>query len=394
MATVTEKENKQGEKSWQVRFSNKKLLGKPVYITYYNEKEAWASAREADDCFARGIVPEWLKDTIGIDIEEAVDDYVAKTPVNKDDVSKLYTFLDDYPTLQLKDINFPFAERFITELKRKRHIKPGTIRKYKGAVSRFVDWAVRHEHMESNPFDHLPKGYATYTDADLEYVQELKDEERDRRLEVYEIIDEKGKTRTIDEEVLIRKALAEKNDFDREKIRQRKEKAGWTKKQIDDHIQALDWEARSLCLMFELALESAMRMAEIYSLSHSQVDLEKRTIFLDETKNGDKRQVPITSIALIALKDFGIRRSGPVFPWGPRDKKTGDKLSKRYNRLFKKAGLENFRFHDLRHEATSRFFIDTDLSTALIMKITGHKTPQMLARYANIRGSELVDELW
>jgi integrase len=51
------------------------------------------------------------------------------------------------------------------------------------------------------------------------------------------------------------------------------------------------------------------------------------------------------------------------------------------------------RFHDLRHEATSRLYERTTLTDLQIAKITGHKTISMLARYANLRGSELALKL-
>ena len=65
----------------------------------------------------------------------------------------------------------------------------------------------------------------------------------------------------------------------------------------------LRWQGALECL-FELALESAMRMREIYTLSKDQVVLSQRTIFLDKTKNGDKRQVPLTSVAIKAIQRY------------------------------------------------------------------------------------------
>lgn len=62
-------------------------------------------------------------------------------------------------------------------------------------------------------------------------------------------------------------------------------------------------------------------------------------------------------------------------------------------RIRAKAGLENIRFHDLRHEATSRFFEDTDLDVMEIKAITGHKTLQMLVRYTHLRTARLADRL-
>lgn len=54
--------------------------------------------------------------------------------------------------------------------------------------------------------------------------------------------------------------------------------------------------------MFDIALETGMRMREIFTLTKDQVSLEQRTIFLDKSKNGDKRQVPITSVLFKLLE--------------------------------------------------------------------------------------------
>ena len=58
-----------------------------------------------------------------------------------------------------------------------------------------------------------------------------------------------------------------------------------------------------------------------------------------------------------------------------------------------RAGIEGLRFHDLRHEATSRLFEQTDLDVMEIKSITGHKTLQMLARYSHLRTERLVARL-
>lgn len=57
-------------------------------------------------------------------------------------------------------------------------------------------------------------------------------------------------------------------------------------------------------VLFEMALESAMRLREIYTLTWDQVDFVLRTLFLDKTKNGDKRQVPMSSPLLRVLREY------------------------------------------------------------------------------------------
>ena len=113
--------------------------------------------------------------------------------------------------------------------------------------------------------------------------------------------------------------------------------------------------------------------------------LGARTIFLERSKNGDKRQVPITSVLLAAL---GTSGQGPLF------KGARTSVSQHWARIFKRAKCPDLHFHDLRHEATSRFYERTTLTDLEIGKITGHKDLRSLARYANLRASTLANKLW
>jgi integrase len=155
-------------------------------------------------------------------------------------------------------------------------------------------------------------------------------------------------------------------------------------------------------VLFEMALESAMRLREIYTMTWDQVDFVLRTMFLDKTKNGDKRQVPMSSPLLRVLREYKAgSTSESLFPdfWDgtidPRKlRATTCRLSHRFASRFAEAGCPDLRFHDLRHEATSRLYERTSLSDVQISSITGHKDLRMLRRYANLRGSDLATRLW
>jgi len=73
---------------------------------------------------------------------------------------------------------------------------------------------------------------------------------------------------------------------------------------------------------------------------------------------------------------------------------TTSRLSQQFARGFDAAGCADLRFHDLRHEATSRFFEKTWLPDIQISRIAGHKELHVLRRYANLRGSDLAGQLW
>lgn len=137
----------------------------------------------------------------------------------------------------------------------------------------------------------------------------------------------------------------------------------------------------------KLAIETGMRRSELTGLTWSSVDLKARVIHLEDTKNGDARDVPLSSRALAALE--GLTRAGTdaaVF------QVTADWATKAFVEAARKAGLKDLRFHDLRHEATSRLF-ELGLNVVEASSITGHKSLQMLKRYTHLKAVDLVAKL-
>lgn len=154
-------------------------------------------------------------------------------------------------------------------------------------------------------------------------------------------------------------------------------------------------------LLFDMALESAMRLREMYTLTRDQIDFEKETIFLEKTKNGDKRQVPMSSVLKKLLVDYLPGVEERLFDrwWDGTLTKVhldnlSSKLSQRFARRFEEAGCGDLHWHDLRHEATSRIYERTTLTDLEVASITGHRDPRTLKRYANLRGSNLSKKLW
>ena len=166
--------------------------------------------------------------------------------------------------------------------------------------------------------------------------------------------------------------------------------------------------------LFELALETAMRLREMYTLSKDQVVPVRANRVPREDQ--ERRQAPGAAHVRRdqghpALRKAGRSRAsagwmgsssngGLLFPWwngNPSDevlRKTTSLLSRQFARLFEAAGCADLRFHDLRHEATSRLFERSKLSDIEISRITGHKDPRVLRRYSNLRGSDLAAKLW
>ena len=366
---------------WQYVLKRKGLLPKPVYLTFRDEAEGDEYVARLEALLARGIVPvEIATDTDPGYLRSSLRDYLNTTQVSALDREQLDIIANSLPwDIRLADCTFTWAVQWVSNFKREANLAPTTIRHRVGALARALDWALAHGVLATNPLRALPRGYATYTEADEREAvarggRAKTDTERDRRM-------------MVEEEKAIRTVLTTGR-------RQSPDSAAG---------RALLLKHRAaLALLFDLALETAMRMRELFTLGVDQVDLERRTIFLDRTKNGSKRQVPLSSVALAALTPWLEHRAASdlMFPWcaDPGDarvvRKTTALLSRQWARVFEAAGCPDLHFHDLRHEATSRLYERTTLSDAQIAKITGHKDPRMLMRYANLRASDLAARLW
>lgn len=137
----------------------------------------------------------------------------------------------------------------------------------------------------------------------------------------------------------------------------------------------------------EWALETAMRRTEIAMLDWQYIDIVRRTALLPRTKNSEPRTAPLSPKALDILHALGLKKAGSVFGM------SSSAITQAMGAACQKAGIEDLRFHDLRHEATSRLFERTDLDVMEIRMITGHKSLQMLARYSHLRADRLADRL-
>lgn len=149
-----------------------------------------------------------------------------------------------------------------------------------------------------------------------------------------------------------------------------------------------------LILIIDFAIATAARAQEILKAKWSDVNEKGRAwnIPPENVKTSTYRQVPLSKKALEVLekmKKFNKDGEEKIF-WMWKDSST---LSKSFRRLCHRASIDNFRFHDLRHEATSRIFETTNLSDAEIMSITGHTNIQTLIGYAHLRASHLAAQL-
>lgn len=144
--------------------------------------------------------------------------------------------------------------------------------------------------------------------------------------------------------------------------------------------------SRTMHPMFQLALETAMRLSELLALEWQHIDLTRRVAHLPDTKNGDTRNVPLSSTAIAVLKKQPRRLDGKVFGV------TNHYISRKFRVTCDNLGIVDLRWHDLRHEATSRLF-ELGLNPMEVASITGHKTLQMLKRYTHLKAEDLAAKL-
>ena len=147
-----------------------------------------------------------------------------------------------------------------------------------------------------------------------------------------------------------------------------------------------DASNKHLYLLVVLALATGARRGEIMNLTWDNVklDIETPMLYFMETKNGENRAVPLTAFGLDVMKEYSKVRnikSNLVFA-RPGGEAVMD-LRWQWEEAVKKAKLENFTFHDLRHTAASNLAMD-GAGLIEIAEILGHKTMAMVQRYSHL----------
>lgn len=348
-----------------------KLLPRPFFFTFDDEAEARQYGLQLKQLLDRGIVPAELiaaqpkadNDRLVVEIIRA---YVKEAPhLTSSDEALLGTMLGELVGLRQSGVTYAWAEGYVRRLKREQNLSPGTIRKRIGALARVMDWHLATtQSKDPNALRLLPVGYSQYTAQDREALgkdaEPKVDVQRDRRLHA-------------GEEQKIREAMADDPD---------------------------------LLLMFDLVVGTGLRMREAYRLRVDQIDHEKHVIRVEGSKGtrGEikPRTVPLVRSLREPLKKRCKGRVGRIFPWWDGDPKTlkatTSRVSYLFAQAFRKAGVQDLTEHDLRHEATCRWFeLKTGRSWTFsdieICRIMGWTSTRMALRYASLRGEDLAARL-
>jgi integrase len=131
--------------------------------------------------------------------------------------------------------------------------------------------------------------------------------------------------------------------------------------------------------IINIAIETGMRRGEILSIRPQ--NLTEHFLWIPDSKNGCSRKIPLSMKAKSILKEsilpFPVSTNALKICW---------------NRMIKKSGIENLHFHDLRHEAISRFF-EKGLSIPEVSMISGHKDVRQLMRYTHLKIENLAKKI-
>lgn len=335
--------------TWEYVFKRKGVLSEPAYFTFDTEAEGDAYAVRAEALLDQGVVPPAMHAGGAVKtVSGLIEMYGASVRMARSEELLLPVMDSLVGKVRLEMITYTWVENWLESL-HEAGKAPSTITKRVGALARIIDWAMRRNlvEMSANPLRLLPKGYGS---AGMDRNKSWNGE-RCRRLEQAE-------------EGAIRTVLTDKKE----------------------------------ALLFDMALETAMRLREMVTLKVADIDLSARTVFLHATKNGSRRQIPMSSVLMEKLKVLPDTEYLFQDWYQGGDAKVkealSNKLSKLFTKRFLKAGCADLHFHDLRHEATSRIYERTSLSDLEVASITGHKGFRMLQRYANLRGSNLAVKLW
>ncbi len=181
--------------------------------------------------------------------------------------------------------------------------------------------------------------------------------------------------------------LADENPF--RKVSKKKEPRGRLRFLSDEErsqlLEACKQAKRtSLYMIVVLALSTGARRMELLRLTWEDVDLNRGVITLHETKNGDRRILPLTGHALELVKKHAqVRHLSCNLLFPGKDLKKPVDIRTPFENALKRAGIMDFRFHDLRHSCAS-YLAMNGASLAEIAEVLGHKTLQMVKRYAHL----------
>ncbi|MBT0653755.1 site-specific integrase [Geobacter luticola] len=151
----------------------------------------------------------------------------------------------------------------------------------------------------------------------------------------------------------------------------------------------LTTDTKYLKPIITFALNSGCRKEEVLGLKWEHVDLRHGRITLTETKNGEKRMIPINSTLRETLQGIVRHISSPYVFCDAKGNRYND-IRKTFEKACKRIGRSGLHFHDLRHTYASQLvMLGVDLTT--VSRLLGHKSLTMTLRYSHLAPNHLDD---
>ena len=271
--------------------------------------------------FAKAVKAVKLKDLIQLYLEYSK----ANKASYKADIHSMDVILSYFNNCSIETITAADIENFKTHIKNTTSNKNATINRYLAALSKMFNLGIENKLIDKNP---------------MRQVHKLKEDNHKIRF------------LTKEEEIRLFNAIDETNR----------------------HIEPI-----LIC-----ALQTGMRKGEIFELLKSCVDIKGGFIELLKTKSGKARKIPISdklkAVLITALSDKN-NQSEYVFI-NPDTGTKYDDIKRSFHTLLKKANIDNFRFHDLRHTVATRL-AGANIDLTVVQEILGHSSIQTTMRYAH-----------
>ncbi|MDW2995477.1 MAG: site-specific integrase [Alphaproteobacteria bacterium] len=332
MATIEKRESKNGKVSYRVKV---RLKGYPEISETFTTKtlaKEWADKTQSD---IRGgmrlIVREAKKRTV----EELIDLYVNKVlPYKGNGAVDTKRHLEVWRQLVGKYALININTKMILDAREKiqnmetrgKKKSCSTVNRYMAALSVVFSYAVKElEWIDDNPISKI-----SHLQEPKPRVRYLSDEERENLLES-------------------------------------------ARNSTNPYIYAI----------VLVALTTGARKMEILRLRWEDIDFNANTAILWETKNGEYRVLQLIEPALEELKKLYAKRGKSPYVFPSHDGSGALDITYCWKDIIRTAGIENFRFHDLRHTCAS-YLAMTNVNMATIAEILGHKDFKITKRYAHL----------
>lgn len=264
--------------------------------------------------------------------------------------------------VDIEQITLMQLEQWRSQQKKKRNLKASSLNREITALKAALNWGVTMELIEKNP---IGSKFKALKETDSEkIVRYLSNEEHARLMNALD--EREGKMRA-----------------------ERQNHNNWLKERGHAPLPDLKYFVDHLKPMVLISLNTGIRKNALFSLEWRDVNLDNRTLFLraEAAKNSTANYVPMNNVVcdvfrLWRAQSHSTKARDLVFP-SPKNGQKMDNCRNAWEALLKKAEIDNFRWHDMRHDFASHLVMQgVDLNT--VRELLGHADMKMTLRYAHL----------